>query len=322
MTTISGSFAIDPATRIKCSSSERFIYPPALLIVRIPANGADCLSRAPFSLGSVMSAAMCCHGCFSTSSHSSSHAGGASFQRARHLSTFWWAIPSNFGSRSIFPGEEYGGVLRVERDGSWVSDWWKRAGFGALMICLQENAELRTVETSTGNLPGWRPGGQIQRQSLNIPPRFDVYFDVDRRRKMKKTSYVQRSKAVVLADILSIMTGLCASSVATAAGQSSAPAPAPPSQFAICAVCHTTTTDSAHGMGPNLRGVVGRKAGTAPGFQYSQPMRNSRIRWTPQELDSFLADVRAKVPGTLMPFPGLPDAADRQAVIAYLKTLR
>src|SRR5579859_1549276 len=96
----------------------------------------------------------------------------------------------------------------------------------------------------------------------------------------------------------------------------------PPAQFAICSACHTTTADGANSMGPNLRGVVGRKAGTAPGFQYSQAMRKSGIRWTPQELNSFLTDVTAKVPGTLMPFPGLPDAQDRQAVITYLASLK
>ena len=98
--------------------------------------------------------------------------------------------------------------------------------------------------------------------------------------------------------------------------------PAPPPQFAICAACHSTASDGSHSMGPNLRGVVGRKAGSAPGFQYSSAMRDSGIRWTPQELDSFLTDVPAKVPGTLMPINGLPDPADRQAVIRYLKSLK
>lgn len=115
---------------------------------------------------------------------------------------------------------------------------------------------------------------------------------------------------------------VAAGEVAAATAQSALPAAAAPPQFAICTACHTTSTDGANAMGPNLRGVVGRKAGTAPGFQYSQPMRSSGIRWTPKELDSFLTDVSAKVPGTLMPFPGLPDPQDRQAVIAYLKSLK
>lgn len=101
-----------------------------------------------------------------------------------------------------------------------------------------------------------------------------------------------------------------------------APTPEPPPQFAICSACHTTSSDGANSMGPNLRGVVGRRAGTAPGFQYSDAMKGLGIRWTPQELDSFLTNVQAKVPGTLMPFNGLPDAQDRQAVIAYLKSLK
>src|ERR1700733_13806964 len=104
-----------------------------------------------------------------------------------------------------------------------------------------------------------------------------------------------RSSATVLSSILLVMPGLCGP-------VSAAPPETPPPQFAICAVCHTTSADGANSMGPNLRGVVGRKAGTAPGFQYSQAMKGSGIRWSPQELNAFLTDVTAKVPGTLMPF--------------------
>jgi cytochrome c len=130
-------------------------------------------------------------------------------------------------------------------------------------------------------------------------------------------------KQVVLS-VLLVMANLWAPfGAAAAAPEASATPPAkPPPQFSICAACHTTSADGANSMGPNLRGVVGRKAGTAPGFQYSRPMRDSGIRWTPQELDSFLTNVSGKVPGTLMPFNGLPDAQDRQAVIAYLKSLK
>jgi cytochrome c len=117
---------------------------------------------------------------------------------------------------------------------------------------------------------------------------------------------------------LLIVAALCTRINAAAAS----PEATPPPQFGICAACHTTSPDGANSMGPNLRGVVGRKAGTAPGFQYSQAMKGSGIRWTPQELDSFLTDVTAKVPGTLMPFPGLPAAQDRQAVIDYLQSLK
>jgi cytochrome c len=122
---------------------------------------------------------------------------------------------------------------------------------------------------------------------------------------------------------LLIIAGLCGSFgvIVVAKEPSKTTPPTPPPQFAVCAACHTTSADGENSMGPNLRGVVGRKAGTAPGFQYSQAMRDSGIRWTPEELDSYLTDVAAKVPGTLMPFNGFPDAQDRQAVIGYLKSL-
>jgi len=98
-----------------------------------------------------------------------------------------------------------------------------------------------------------------------------------------------------------------------------APAPA---AFAICAACHSVSLTGEHSIGPNLRGVVGRRAGTAPNFSYSRALRESGIVWTKSELDAFLTNVAAKVPGTLMAFNGLPDANDRQAVVDYLATLQ
>ena len=112
----------------------------------------------------------------------------------------------------------------------------------------------------------------------------------------------------------------------TAAAAAVAPAQAKPlpapAAFAICAACHPVSAGGEHSIGPNLRTVAGRPAGTAPNFAYSKAMRESGIQWTPAELDSYLTNVSAKVPGTLMAFPGLPDAADRQAVIEYLASLQ
>jgi len=98
-----------------------------------------------------------------------------------------------------------------------------------------------------------------------------------------------------------------------------APAPA---AFAICAACHSVSLTGEHSIGPNLRGVVGRRAGTAPNYSYSRAMRESGIVWSKSELGSFLTNVPAKIPGTLMAFNGLPDANDRQAVVDYLATLQ
>jgi cytochrome c len=102
-----------------------------------------------------------------------------------------------------------------------------------------------------------------------------------------------------------------------------APAAAPaPGSFQICAACHTVSSDRAHGMGPNLRGVVGRQAGAAPGFAYSAAMKRAGFRWTEADLDAFLAAPRAKVPGNSMAYTGMKDPIQRAQIIKYLKGLR
>jgi cytochrome c2 len=117
-------------------------------------------------------------------------------------------------------------------------------------------------------------------------------------------------------------------SVAAGVGSSSVPAQSPavaatpPPQFALCAACHPTSSDRASAIGPNLRNVVGRRAGTLDGFQYSSAMKSSGIIWTREELDAFLSNVQRKVPGTMMTLAGVPDPSDREAVIAYLQSLR
>ena len=71
------------------------------------------------------------------------------------------------------------------------------------------------------------------------------------------------------------------------------------------------------GMGECL--LVGRKAGTAPGYNYTEANKNSGVTWDDQSLDTYLSDPRKFIPGTKMLFPGVKDADDRAALIAYLK---
>jgi len=88
-----------------------------------------------------------------------------------------------------------------------------------------------------------------------------------------------------------------------------------------CAVCHVPP-DAATQMtriGPSLRGVVGRKAGTLAGFRYTPAMKAYAKVWTPALLDPYLIAPRNVVKGTAMSFPGLKDPKQRAAVIAYLK---
>lgn len=86
-----------------------------------------------------------------------------------------------------------------------------------------------------------------------------------------------------------------------------------------CAACHAMTARAPKKVGPHLEGVVGRTAGTVPGFTYSPAMKKAAIKWNDAALDKWLARPAGMVPGTSMVFAGLPNAADRAAVIAYLK---
>ena len=90
--------------------------------------------------------------------------------------------------------------------------------------------------------------------------------------------------------------------------------------FKPCAVCHSV--DGSNGTGPTLKGVIGRVSGTVPGFRYSRAMKSAAINWNEESLDRYLTNPQGLVPGNIMPFSGIPDAAERAAVIAYLRTLR
>jgi cytochrome c len=93
-----------------------------------------------------------------------------------------------------------------------------------------------------------------------------------------------------------------------------------PASYAACAACHSA--DGKNGLGPTLMGVYGRKAGSAAGFRYSPAMKKAATVWDDKSLDSFLADTQKAIPGNVMPFPGVPDAAQRAEIISYLKTVK
>ena len=90
--------------------------------------------------------------------------------------------------------------------------------------------------------------------------------------------------------------------------------------FGQCQACHSA--DGTNGVGPSLKGVVGRKAASAPGFRYSHAMSAASLTWDAATLDAFIADPQKVVVGTTMPFAGLPDAGQRASLIAYLRTLK
>jgi len=92
-----------------------------------------------------------------------------------------------------------------------------------------------------------------------------------------------------------------------------------------CVICHSAGLGPGNTLiikqGPTLLGVMGRKAGTSPHFNYTQPLKDSGFVWDAATLDRFLTDPAKAVPGTTMPIP-LPDAGMRADLIAYLATLK
>lgn len=89
-------------------------------------------------------------------------------------------------------------------------------------------------------------------------------------------------------------------------------------KFALCSACHTITPGGPNMTGPNLAGVVGRKAGTEANYNYSDALKTAGFTWDAAHLDQWLTKPMALLPGTKMTFPGLKDPKDRTDVIAYL----
>jgi len=91
--------------------------------------------------------------------------------------------------------------------------------------------------------------------------------------------------------------------------------------FANCSACHAIVADAANGVGPTLYGMIGKPAGAVDGFAYSDALNASGIIWTAAELDAFIANPAAKIPGTTMVAGALAEPEQRRAVIAYIESL-
>jgi len=90
--------------------------------------------------------------------------------------------------------------------------------------------------------------------------------------------------------------------------------------FTRCQLCHSANKGGGNGVGPNLFGVVGRKAASLPNFYYSPALKNSNIVWTEDMLKKWVAGPQKLVPGTRMAFAGLTSRKDAEDVVAFLKS--
>jgi len=85
-----------------------------------------------------------------------------------------------------------------------------------------------------------------------------------------------------------------------------------------CVACHTFGKGEPNRVGPNLWGVVGRPKASEAGFNYSAAMKAQKGDWTPDDLDKYLLNPKAMVPGTNMAFAGIPRGKERADVITYM----
>ena len=92
--------------------------------------------------------------------------------------------------------------------------------------------------------------------------------------------------------------------------------------FTQCQMCHTNAKGGPNGVGPDLWGVVGRKAGTLPGFYYSVAVRTSHITWTNDKLKAWIMAPYKLIPGNRMAFAGVSDPKQAENIVAYLDTLK
>ncbi len=90
--------------------------------------------------------------------------------------------------------------------------------------------------------------------------------------------------------------------------------------FSACSGCHSVS--GGKGLGPNLDGVVGRKAGAVAGFNYSPAMKRSSIVWDAATIEKYIQNPQGTVPGNRMPYSGLQDEKKRDDIAAYLASLK
>ena len=84
-----------------------------------------------------------------------------------------------------------------------------------------------------------------------------------------------------------------------------------------CKICHSLEAGK-NMVGPSLHGLIGRKAGSVPGYAYSPAMKNANVTWNDDTLSKYLVDPKAFIPGDKMVFAGIKDPSKLGDLLAYL----
>lgn len=92
--------------------------------------------------------------------------------------------------------------------------------------------------------------------------------------------------------------------------------------FLKCRACHQVGENAKNVVGPVLNGLFGRPAGSAPGYSYSKANKESGLVWDEATFREYIADPRARIPGTKMVFAGLKKEQEIDDLVAYLKIFR
>ena len=89
--------------------------------------------------------------------------------------------------------------------------------------------------------------------------------------------------------------------------------------FGVCKACHQIGENAKNGVGPALNGLIGRKAGSVPGYSYSAANKGSGITWDEPTFREYIKNPKAKIPGTKMIYAGLKDEQKINDLVAFLK---
>jgi cytochrome c len=108
--------------------------------------------------------------------------------------------------------------------------------------------------------------------------------------------------------VLTVSTGMAAAQDVAAGEQS----------FKKCLPCHAVGEEAKNKVGPVLNGLDGRKSGSIEGFTYTDANKNSGIVWNEAAFKEYIADPRAKIPGTKMVFAGIKNEKEATDLWAYL----